>query len=76
MAIEDTIKSIIADELGLDSSEITENASFIDDLGADSLDIMQLIMEIEEEFNIEISDEEASELVTVDKVIEYVKKQQ
>jgi len=61
----DRIKKIIVDQLGVDESKITENSSFVDDLGADSLDIVELIMAFEEEFDIEIPDEDAEKIKTV-----------
>ena len=70
---EDKIKSIIIDKLGVEENKITPNANFINDLGADSLDQVELIMQLEEEFNIEISDEEAESLITVRKVCDFLK---
>ena len=67
------IKGIIADQLGLDASEITMESSFVDDLGADSLDIVELIMALEEEFDIEFPDEDAEKVSTVGDVVEYIK---
>ncbi len=67
------IKNIIIEQLGTAESAVTMEASFIDDLGADSLDIVELIMAIEEEFNIEIPDESAEKVVTVGDVVEYIK---
>jgi acyl carrier protein len=72
MAINEKVKEIIIDQLGVDANEITEEASFIDDLGADSLDTVELIMAFEEEFDIEIPDEEAEKLLTVGKAMEYL----
>jgi acyl carrier protein len=72
MSVEDKIKKIIAEKLSVDLDEIVAEASFIDDLGADSLDLVELIMSMEEEFDIEISDEKAEELVTVKDAIDYV----
>jgi acyl carrier protein len=66
------IKSIVADQLGVDEDQITEDASFIDDLGADSLDTVELIMAFEEEFDVEIPDEDAQKIKTVKDVIEYI----
>ncbi len=70
---EDKIKSIIIDKLGVEQNKITADANFINDLGADSLDQVELIMQLEEEFNIEISDEEAESLTTVGKVYDFLK---
>lgn len=72
MSVEDKIKKIIAEKLSVDLDEIVPEANFIDDLGADSLDLVELIMSMEEEFDIEISDEKAEELVTVKDAIDYV----
>ncbi len=72
MALE-KIKEILIDQLGVDESEITPDASFIDDLGADSLDIVELIMTMEEEFGIEIPEEEVESLTTVGAAAEYIK---
>ncbi|MGB6369954.1 MAG: acyl carrier protein [Atribacterota bacterium] len=70
----DRIKKIIVDQLGVDESKITENSSFVDDLGADSLDIVELIMAFEEEFDIEIPDEDAEKMKTVGDAIKYLNK--
>ncbi len=70
----DRIKKIIVDQLGVDESKITENSSFIDDLGADSLDIVELIMAFEEEFDIEIPDEDAEKMKTVGDAVRYLNK--
>lgn len=70
----DRIKKLIVKQLGVDESKITENSSFLDDLGADSLDIIDLIIEIEEEFNIEIPDKEMEKIKTVGDVIKYLDK--
>ena len=69
----DRVKQIIADQLSIDEDQIVPEASFIDDLGADSLDIVELIMALEEEFNMEIPDEEAEKISTVGDVVEYIK---
>ena len=69
----DKIKEIIMDKLGVEESKITSEAHFINDLGADSLDQVELIMQLEEEFDIEIDDEDAEKLVTVGKVYDYLK---
>lgn len=67
------VKKIIVDQLGAADSSVTLESSFIDDLGADSLDIVELIMAIEEEFNIEIPDSDAEKVVTVQDVVDYIK---
>ncbi len=66
------IKEIIIDKLGVDENKISEDAKFIDDLGADSLDTVELIMQFEEEFDIEISDEDAEKLNTVGSSVDYI----
>ena len=68
----DKIKEIIIDKLGVDDSKITMEANFIDDLGADSLDTVELIMQFEEEFGIEIPDEEAENLLSVGQAVDYI----
>ena len=70
------IKSIVADQLGVDEDQVTEDASFIDDLGADSLGAVELIMAFEEEFDVEIPDEDAQKIKTVKDVIEYIESKQ
>ena len=70
------IKSIVADQLGVDEDQVTEDASFIDDLGADSLDTVELIMAFEEEFDVEIPNEDAQKIKTVKDVIEYIESKQ
>ncbi len=70
------VKKIIVDRLGVDESEVTPEASFKDDLGADSLDVVELVMELEDEFELEISDEEAEKINTVGEVVEYIKTHQ
>ena len=72
--IENRIRELIAGELGVDLSEVVDGASFVEDLGADSLDTVELIMALEEEYNIEVPDEEAEKMKTVEQVIEYIKK--
>ncbi|MFL0249886.1 acyl carrier protein [Clostridium neuense] len=67
------VKGIIAEQLGLEKDEITMDSSFVDDLGADSLDIVELIMALEEEFDIEIPDEDAEKVSLVKDVVEYIK---
>ncbi len=66
------VKDIIANELGVEREKLTDGASFIDDLGADSLDIVELVMEFEKEFNIEIPDEDAEKLRTVGDALSYL----
>ena len=70
-----SIKQVIAKQLGLDESEIKDEASFMDDLGADSLDTVELILVLEEQFEIEIPDEDAEELTTVGKLVNYINEQ-
>ncbi|MDX9785491.1 MAG: acyl carrier protein [Desulfobacterales bacterium] len=72
MSVEDKVKKIIAEKLSVDLEEVVPEASFVDDLGADSLDLVELIMSMEEEFDIEISDEKAEQMVTVKDAIDYV----
>jgi len=74
MIDEEKFKEIIVDRLGVDPNEITPEASFIDDLGADSLDTVELVMAFEEEFDIEIPDEDAEKLTTVGKAMDYLNK--
>jgi acyl carrier protein len=72
MSIEDKVKKIIAEKLSVDLDEIVPEASFVDDLGADSLDLVELIMSMEEEFDIDIPDEDAEKLVTVKDVFDFI----
>ncbi len=67
------VKTIIVEQLGVSETSVTTDASFIDDLGADSLDIVELVMALEEEFDIEIPDTDAEKVVTVGDVVEYIK---
>ena len=69
------IKEIVIDKLGVEESKITMEAKFIDDLGADSLDTVELIMQFEEDFNIEISDDDAEEIRSIGQAVEYITKQ-
>ena len=69
---QDKIKQIIADQLGVKKEEVTDGAKFVDDLGADSLDTVELVMALEEEFGIEIPDEEAEKLLTVGDALRYI----
>ena len=71
--LDEKVKKIIVDQLGVDEGEVTSEAKFIDDLGADSLDTVELVMALEEEFGIEIPDEEAEKIVTVKDAIAYIK---
>jgi acyl carrier protein len=73
MALEERIKEIIADQLGVEQEKIVPEAKFVEDLGADSLDVVELIMAFEEEFGIEIPDEDAEKIQTVGDVINYLK---
>ena len=72
MAVVDKVKSIISEQLGVEPEEVTPGASFIDDLGADSLDTVELVMALEEEFGIEIPDEDAEKMSTVGDAIKYI----
>jgi len=72
MAVEEKIKGIIAEQLGVKPEEVTPQASFIDDLGADSLDTVELVMALEEEFSIEIPDEDAEKMTTVGDAVKYI----
>ncbi|MEK6564065.1 MAG: acyl carrier protein [Candidatus Omnitrophota bacterium] len=72
MAVADKVKSIIAEQLGVKPEEVTPAASFIDDLGADSLDTVELVMALEEEFGIEIPDEDAEKMTTVGDAMKYI----
>ncbi|MBI5062723.1 MAG: acyl carrier protein [Desulfatitalea sp.] len=72
MSVEDKIRKIISEKLSVDMEEVVPEASFVDDLGADSLDLVELIMSMEEEFDIDISDEDAEKLVTVKDAIDYI----
>ena len=66
------VKSVIVDQLGVSDNEVTTEASFVDDLGADSLDTVELVMALEEEFGTEIDDEDAEKLTTVQKTVDYI----
>ena len=73
MSLEEKIKSVIAEKLDVDPDEVVPEASFIDDLGADSLDLVELIMTMEEMFDLEISDDDAEKIRTVKDAIDYIK---
>ncbi len=72
MSVEKRIKEIVAEQLGVEESQVTNEASFMDDLGADSLDTVELVMALEEEYDIEISDENAEKIQTVQDAIDYI----
>lgn len=67
------VKDVVVEQLGVDEEEVTEQASFVDDLGADSLDIVELVMALEEEFDMEIPDEDAEKIKTVGDAVNYIK---
>jgi len=71
-SVEERVKQIIVEQLGVDEAEVTPNASFVDDLGADSLDTVELVMAFEEAFEIEIPDEQAEKIRTVKDAVEYI----
>ncbi len=75
MSVNEKVKSIIVEQLGVEADEVTDKASFTDDLGADSLDIVELVMAFEEEFGIEIPDEDAEKIGRVNDAINYIAKQ-
>jgi len=71
--VDERVKKIIAEQLGVEEDEVTPEASIVEDLGADSLDTVELVMALEEEFGIEIPDEDAEKILTVGKALEYIK---
>ena len=73
MAVAEKVKDIIVEQLGVDEEEVTSDASFVDDLGADSLDTVELVMAFEEEFGLEIPDEDAEKILTVGDAVEFLK---
>ncbi len=73
LSVEERVKKIVGDQLGVDEEEITPDASFVEDLGADSLDTVELVMSFEEEFSIEIPDEDAEKIITVQNSVDYIK---
>ena len=72
MSVNERVKNIVAEQLGIGVDEVSNESSFIDDLGADSLDTVELVMALEEEFDIEISDEQAENISTVQSAIDYI----
>ena len=72
MSVEEKVREIIVDQLGVDEKQVTSDAAFIDDLGADSLDTVELVMALEEEFDVEIPDEEAEKISKVQDAINYI----
>jgi len=73
-SVEEKVKQIIVEQLGVDEAEVTSNASFVDDLGADSLDTVELVMAFEEAFDLEIPDEDAEKIRTVQDAVDYISK--
>ena len=73
-AVDEKVKQIIVEQLGVDEGEVTPSASFVDDLGADSLDTVELVMAFEEEFGIEIPDEDAEKITRVKEAVDYIEK--
>ncbi len=74
--VSDRVKKIVVEHLGVEESKVTENASFIDDLGADSLDTVELVMAFEEEFNCEIPDDAAEKILTIKDAIDFIQSQE
>ncbi len=72
LTVEERVKNIVAEQLGVKDEEVTNDASFVDDLGADSLDTVELVMALEEEFGTEIPDEEAEKITTIQQAIDYI----
>jgi acyl carrier protein len=72
MSIAERVKKIVSDQLGVAVDEIQDDSSFVDDLGADSLDTVELVMELESEFDLEIADEDAEKITTVSEAVEYI----
>ncbi len=73
-SVEEKVKHIIVEQLGVDAEEVKAEASFVDDLGADSLDVVELVMALEEEFGLESSDEDAEKLASVKQAVDYIQK--
>ncbi|WP_457572552.1 acyl carrier protein [Desulfovulcanus sp.] len=76
MSVEEKVKEIVVEQLGVSADDVTPDAKFVDDLGADSLDLTELIMAMEEEFDIEIDDDQAQQIRTVQDAIDFIKKNQ
>ncbi|KPL00596.1 MAG: acyl carrier protein [candidate division Zixibacteria bacterium SM23_73_3] len=76
MSVEERVKRIVIDQLGVEEDQVTSEAKFVDDLGADSLDTVELVMALEEEFKLEIPDEEAEKITTVGQAIDYIENHQ
>jgi acyl carrier protein len=76
MSVEERVKKIVMDQLGVEESQVTGEAKFVDDLGADSLDTVELVMALEEEFKLEIPDDEAEKITTVGQAVEYIESHQ
>ncbi len=74
MSVREKVKEIIVEQLGVDENQVDDSASFVDDLGADSLDIVELVMAFEEAFDLEIPDEDAEKITTVKDAVEYIEK--
>ena len=72
MSVEERVKGLVAEQLGVSAEEIKNESSFIDDLGADSLDTVELVMALEEEFDLEIADEDAEKISTVNEAVDYI----
>ena len=72
MSIEERVRKIVCEQLGVSDEEVNDNSSFVDDLGADSLDTVELVMALEEEFDLEIADEEAEQISTVQEAVNYI----
>jgi len=72
MSVEERVKKIVIDQLGVEESQVTKEAKFVEDLGADSLDTVELVMALEEEFKLEIPDEEAEKITTVGQAVDYI----